>query len=406
MMVGTSEQKVFKRLSAEKAFDRAHRAQMNQHTESFKKSLDISLSSFKNLENAKRKAHLIKWRVMENLDRMLPEFESNFQQNGGKVLWANDASEALEEIQSIISQENGRHVLPLPTLLSDEIGLTDFLKQNQITVLDLAANAVADTVVISSADFLLADTGAVVIAENDHLNRPIAPKATTHIVLAGIEKVIPSFRDLDLFLPLLSTHSGKDVLRTYHDIIQGSRKKDESDGPDRMYVILIDNGRTDLLAQPEQREGLYCIQCGACLNVCPVFQNIGKESYQTTYAGPIGSLITPHTQGMQKFQHLSQASTLCGQCTAVCPVKINIDRQLVLNRRDAIEKQLVAPVEKWSWKMFIALLKSRKKIDLLPGKIKSALWTGFFKRKWGKHRKLPSFAHKSFSQQWKEKQKK
>src|SRR6478735_2418352 len=119
-----------------------------------------------------------------------------------------------------------------------------------------------------------------------------------------------------------------------------------------MYVILLDNGRTNLLAQKEQRQALYCIRCGACLNACPVYKNIGGHTYNTAYSGPIGSIITPHLAGMEKFKHLSYASSLCGKCTEVCPVKIDIHKMLLFNRRDAVDQKLIGWKERAGWALW------------------------------------------------------
>ncbi|RYY35055.1 MAG: lactate utilization protein, partial [Sphingobacteriaceae bacterium] len=142
-----------------------------------------------------------------------------------------------------------------------------------------------------------------------------------------------------------------------------------------------------------------------CLNVCPVYQNIGGHSYKTTYSGPIGSIITPHTDGMKEFKHLSYASTLCGKCTEVCPVKIDIHKMLLLNRRDAVKEGLSPKVEQWSWSIWKKSMLSRKLTDFLGGKWKNRLMKFAINKTWGKHRELPQVAEKSFSKQWLERQK-
>jgi len=169
-----------------------------------------------------------------------------------------------------------------------------------------------------------------------------------------------------------------------------------------MYVILLDNGRTNLLAQKDQRQGLYCIRCGACLNACPIYKNIGGHTYNTTYSGPIGSIITPHMRGMEEFKHLSYASSLCGKCSEVCPVKIDIHKMLLLNRRDAVKEHLVTTKEKWGWTAWKKGMLKRKTMDFFSGKIKNFFLQKFFKKTWGHFREMPKVASKSFSQSWKE----
>lgn len=460
-MAGTTE-KNFIKLSEEKAFDRHHREVMNRNLGHYHEALGSSLDRFQNLENAKRRAHIIKWRVMENLDRYLHEFEVRFLQRGGKVIWANTASEALNEIARIIQEKQAKSVIKSKSMVTEEIGLNEFLAKKDLelwesdlgefivqhlgqkpyhlvtpamhltkdeiaklfhekwgTPLDATAEALTQKareilrdkfrtadIGITGANFLIAENGTVAITENEGNARLGSSFPKTHIVVAGIEKIIPQTKDLGLFWPLLSSHGTGQALTAYNTILGGPRQGQEKDGPEEMYVILLDNGRTNLLAQPEQRQGLYCIRCGACLNVCPVFQNIGGHAYQNTYSGPIGSLINPHTQGMKDFVHLSHASTLCGKCSEVCPVKIPIDRLLTLNRRDAVQKALPPVSEKWSWKIFTWFTLSRKRMDRISTTFKNLIIKSWFSKIWGQRRKIPPFRTKSFSQQWREKSKK
>ena len=154
--------------------------------------------------------------------------------------------------------------------------------------------------------------------------------------MVGIEKVLPKLSDLALFLPMLATAGAGQPITCYNTLYGGPRQPGEPDGPEEFHVVLLDNRRTELLADAEQRDALHCIRCGACLNVCPIFKNVGGHSYGTTYQGPIGSVITPHLRGLQDWKHLSQASSLCGACTETCPVKINLHHHLLHNRRNAV----------------------------------------------------------------------
>ena len=183
---------------------------------------------------------------------------------------------------------------------------------------------------ITGANFLVADIGAVCLTENEGNAMMSMSFPKVHIVIAGIEKLIPKLRDLDLFWPLLATYGTGQNMTVYNSIVTGPRQEGENDGPEEMYVILLDNNRTEILAHKNQRRALGCIRCGACLNVCPVYKSIGGHAYGTTYSGPIGSVITPWMRGMKDFKHLSFASSLCGACTEVCPVKINLHELLVI----------------------------------------------------------------------------
>lgn len=417
--------------------------------------------SFFDLPNAKIKANIIKWKSIENMDRYLLDFESNFTRRGGHVIWANDAKEAQEEIQKIVEQHEAKLIVKSKSMATEEIELNHFLEKLGIeavesdlgefiiqllgqkpyhfvtpamhlslediaklfhekfeTPLDATAEQLTQKarellrekytqadIGISGANFIIADTGSIAITENEGNARLTTTFPKVHIAVVGIEKIIPSMHDLDLFWPLLASHGTGQNLTVYNTILSGPRQSRETDGPEEMYVILLDNGRTNLLAEKEQRQGLYCIRCGACLNVCPIYQNIGGHTYETTYQGPIGSLISPHLHGMKSFKHLSYASSLCGKCTEVCPVGIDIQKMLLLNRRDAVEQNLTTTAEKRAWKGFTYAIQRRKLIDFFGGKFKNFFLRNFFKKSWGEHRDLPKLADKSFAKQWKEQDK-
>jgi L-lactate dehydrogenase complex protein LldF len=457
----TKSAEAFLEKSDEKVFDLDHRKTINHNIGKYNVAVERGLSKFENLEQSKKKAHVIKWRVMENLDKFLPEFESNFQKRGGKVIWANDVEEAQREILNIINKAGGKKVIKSKSMTTEELHLNDFLENNGIESLEsdlgeyivqllgqppyhivtpamhLSKEEIAKLfhdkfgtpidatpaqltqkarellrekylqadVGISGANFLVADTGSIALTENEGNARLSTTFPKIHIAVAGIEKIIPSMADLDLFWPLLASHGTGQSLTVYNSIISGPRQSDETDGPEEMYVILLDNGRTNLLAQKDQRQGLYCIRCGACLNACPVYKNVGGHTYNTTYSGPIGSLITPHMQGMKEFKHLSYASTLCGKCSEVCPVKIDIHKMLLLNRRDATAEHDNTKSEDLGWKVWKTGMAKRSRMDMVGGKIKNFFLKTLFHNIWGKHRSNPEVAPKSFAKLWDEKKK-
>lgn len=440
-----------------KAFDQDHRRIINYNIGKYDTAVAKGLARLVNLDYAKRKGHVIKWRVMENLDKFLPEFEANFQKRGGKVLWANDAEEARKEILNIIERAGAKTVVKSKSMTTEEIGINEYLEEHHIESLEtdlgeyivqllgqkpyhivtpamhLSKDNIAELfnqkfgtpidatpeqltlkarellrekyvqadVGITGANFLIADTGSIAISENEGNARLSTTFPKIHIAVVGIEKLIPSISDLALYWPMLSTHGTGQNLTVYNTIFSGPRQEGETDGPEEMYVILLDNGRTDLLAQKEQRQGLYCIRCGACLNACPVYKNIGGHTYETTYSGPIGSVITPHEQGMQEFKHLSYASSLCGKCTEVCPVKIDIHKMLLLNRRDAVKQEMVTKKEQWGWALFRKAMLKRSWVDMIKGKFKNTLLKTFFKKSFGAYRELPKVADQSFTELWK-----
>ncbi len=443
----------------EKAFDLAHRKTINHNIGKYNIAVERGLSRFQNLENSKKKAHVIKWRVMENLDKFLPEFESNFQRRGGKVIWANNTEEAQKEILNIIKKSGGKTVIKSKSMTTEEIHLNEFLGENGIeslesdlgeyivqllgqppyhivtpamhlnkeeiaklfnekfgTPLDYTPQQLTQKarellrekylnadIGISGGNFLIADTGSIALTENEGNARLCTTFPKIHIAIVGIEKIIPSMADLDLFWPLLASHGTGQNLTVYNTILSGPRHGEETDGPEEMYVILLDNGRTNLLAQKDQRQGLYCIRCGACLNACPVYKNIGGHTYNTTYSGPIGSIITPHLKGMKDFKHLSYASSLCGKCSEVCPVKIDIHKMLLLNRKDAATSHENSRAEEIGWNLWKTGMLKRSRMDSFGGKFKNFFLKLLFKKIWGKYREMPVVAPKSFAKLWEEK---
>jgi L-lactate dehydrogenase complex protein LldF len=263
---------------------------------------------------------------------------------------------------------------------------------------------VAAEVGVTGANFIISDIGAVAITENEGNARLSCSYPKTHIVIVGIEKIIPSLTDLGLFWPLLSTFGTGQKVTVYNTIVGGPRQANEVDGPDEMYVILLDNGRTNILKNPTQRESLYCIRCGACLNACPVYKNIGGHTYGTTYSGPIGSVISPNLQGMDEFKHLSYASSLCGACTQVCAVKINLHELLLDNRHESVEEGLTTFTEKMSWKMWKFASLNRGMMNMGNGTLKNKVVNGLFKG-WKQHRTDLDFSQKTFNEMWKERYK-
>ncbi len=409
-------------------------------------------------ELAKSRLAVIKQKSIENLEKYLIEFEANFIKRGGKVIWAQDAEEAIKETLTIIQKANAKSIVKTKSMVSEEIHLKDIMAKNSIeaietdlgeyivqlrneppshtvtpamhlskeeiaktfnekkgTPLDLGPEQITNfvrqelrekyvnaDVAISGANFIIADVGAISITENEGNGMMSMAFPKIHIAIVGIEKVIPSISDLELFWPILSSYGTGQSLTAYNTIYTGPKQADETDGPQEMYVVLLDNGRSSLLEKPEQRQALTCIGCGACSNVCPVFQTIGGHSYGTTYGGPIGSIVTPHLKGMDEYKHLSYASTLCGKCTEVCPAKIDLHKLLLLNRRDVIDQGLSTKTDNWIWHFWKKAMLKRSKMDKGGAKLKNFMLKQFFKKSWGERRELPQVAGKSFNQVWRE----
>jgi L-lactate dehydrogenase complex protein LldF len=453
--VAKKELESFLEAADAKAFDLRHREIINNNIGKYNAAVSNGRKQYANYELARDRAAMLKWKVLENLDKYLLEFEANTQRKGTKVIWCEDVEGAQKEVMSILKSNDAKMIVKAKSMATEEVDLNELLKRNGIesietdlgeyiqqldgekayhivtpamhkskediaklfheklgTPLDLTPEQLSlhvrmllrekyreAKVGITGANFLIADTGSISITENEGNARLTTAFPRVHIVIVGIEKIIPNLTDLDLFLPLLATAGTGQKLTAYNTIISGPAGKEEADGPKEMYVLLLDNGRTELLAQHEQRQALGCIRCGACLNACPVYKNIGGHSYHTTYTGPIGSVITPHLRGMEDYKHLSYASTLCGNCTEVCPVKIDIHNLLLFNRRDAVKEKLNTWTESKGWKLWRWGMMERSRMNKSSG-LKNTFMKYFFKEVWGDKRETPVVAEKSFNEQW------
>ncbi|MCL6524459.1 MAG: iron-sulfur cluster-binding protein [Thermoflavifilum sp.] len=458
----SDQQAIFLAKSAVKAFDLDHRRKINFNIGKYQQAFEKGKTQFVDLATARERAKNIKWRAIEQLDVMLENFEIQFTQRGGKVIWAENAEQACKEIVRICQEKKAQTVVKSKSMVTEEIHLNEALEAQGIKAIesdlgeyiqqldgeppyhivtpamhkskdDIArlfsnklgtpANLSAEELTmvarqqlrkqyaqaevgITGANFILADIGGIALTENEGNARLTTSLPRTHIAVVGIEKILPSFTDLALFWPLLATFGTGQTITAYNTILTGPRQPGEIDGPEEMYVILLDNGRTRILQDERMRESLYCIRCGACLNACPVYKNIGGHTYGTTYSGPIGSVITPHLQGMKEYKHLSYASSLCANCTEVCPVRINIHELLLINRHEAVESHATNGSEKMAWYFWKQVSLSRKKMNLVSGKTKNFFLKKMFAKSWGEKRELPTFAPQSFNELWKKRKEK
>ncbi len=446
--------------STVRAADREHRRKINFNIGKYNAAVPQGKLQFADIGLARERAKNLKWKAIESLDKQLEHFEALITRRGAKVIWAEDAQQALDAIKKICEEKNCKTLVKSKSMVTEEIHLNDFLEKNGIESVetdlgeyiqqldgeppyhivtpamhkskedvaklfaeklgtdpkaspeDLTLTArkvlrekyVQAEVGVTGANFIIADIGGIAITENEGNARLSCSMPKTHIVIAGIEKVIPSITDLGLFWPLLATYGTGQRVTVYNTIVTGPRKSNETDGPSDMFVILLDNGRTNILANEKQRESLYCIRCGACLNACPVYKNIGGHSYASTYSGPIGSVITPHLKEMGEWKHLSYASSLCGNCTEVCAVRINLHELLLENRHEAVEEGHSAFSEKIAWKMWKQGMLRRKWMNSATGGTKNWIVNTLVKG-WSAHRSKLEFPKKSFNQLWREKQK-
>jgi L-lactate dehydrogenase complex protein LldF len=326
----------------------------------------------------------IKTDVMRHLDRYLLQLEEAVIRAGGHVHWARDAAEANAVVVGLVRAAGAPRVVKVKSLTTDEIGLNEALRcagveavetdlaeliiqlageksshilvpaihKNRSEIRDLfrrtiardqevsdnpqelaaaarrylRARFLAAEVAISGANFAVAETGTLAVVESEGNGRMCLTLPQTLITVMGIEKVIPTFRDLEVFLQLLPRSSTGERMNPYTSLWTGATP---GDGPQAVHLVLLDNGRTQVLADPVGRQALHCIRCSACLNICPVYARTGGHAYGSVYPGPIGAILTPQLVGLERAKTLPYASTLCGACYAVCPVQINIPEVLL-----------------------------------------------------------------------------
>ena len=422
-------------------------------------------------------AHALKKHTLDNLDYYLELTEKNVESHGGKVVYCKDGNDVAKFVIDLAKQRGVNLFVKSKSMTTEEIHLNDRLEAEgmepvetdlgeyilQLThekpyhiiapALHYTRHDVArvfeeklgvphETVIekqtmiarrvlrekflhagigITGANFVVADSGAVVIVENEGNARLSTSTPKIHIAIAGIEKMIPRAQDLAVFLNLLGRSATGQPLSVYTSCLSGPRRSGEPDGPEEFYLIFLDNGRTRLLADEAKRQSLYCIRCGACLNHCPVYRKIGGHSYPWVYSGPIGAIITPQFQGVRQDPWLPFASSLCGACAEVCPVKIDIPK-LLLDLREEVVKSKTQHgenrLEKLAFRMW-AFVMQRPKLYAALGSMASVLApsgekdSGWIRKtpgllgvgpvkNWLSQRDLPPPPAKSFRQLWRE----
>ena len=412
-------------------------------------------------------ANQIKKHTIEHLDHYLEQLETNLTAQGGKVVYCRDGVEVSDFVLKLAKERGARLIVKSKSMTTEEIHFNQAVERGEVEavetdlgeyILQLADQhpyhivapalhmtrfdvaeiftkklGVENEVVIeeqtkiarrvlrekflradigvTGANFLVADSGAVVLVENEGNARLSTSAPRIHIAVAGIEKVIPRAQDLGVFLNLLGRSATGQALTVYTSFLSGPRRAGEIDGPDEFYLVLLDNGRTKLLADPEKRQSLYCIRCGACLNHCPVYRKIGGHNYPWIYSGPIGAIITPQFHGVTEDTWLPFASSLCGACAEVCPVKIEIPKLLLKLRSEVTQakrREGSGRLERlafgvWAWVM------THPKLYLALGRLGSMLAplmpnVGLL-RSWASEREVPRLASRSFHRWWAERAK-
>lgn len=444
--------------SEQKVFDLKHRNTVSFNISKYNNSVEKGKNNFIDLERDKNRASTIKKEVLKNLSQYLVEFENSALKNGIEVVWAKNSHNAISFIREIIKDVDAKKVVKSKSMISEEINFNEVFEKEDIICqetdlgeyivqqlgekpyhiltpamhkskedisllfnekfnLDISSTPEDITLFVRSklrkdfyssdigitgANFLLAKEGAVVLTENEGNGILSHTFPRVHIVLAGIEKILPSITDLDLFLPILSQHGTGQQLTVYNSVVFGPKHKAENDGPERMIVILLDNNRSKLYSHPIISEALACIRCGACLNSCPIYKNIGGHTYNSVYSGPIGSVITPYLKNFKEFIHLSFACTMCGKCKEVCPVKIDLPKLILYNRKESVDKNTLSLSNKIFMKGFYNVLESSFLLNTLSYKFRNFVLQSFGKQYFGSLRVSPKIVSESFITQWKE----
>ena len=445
--------------------DLRHRELIHTALSKYEAVRDRSKGAFQDWQAARQAAAETKWEAVNHLDKYLVEFAAKLEARGAKVHWASTGSQAKEIIVGIIREKKARSIIKSKAMTSEEIHLNQALEEEGFEVVEsdlgefivqlrkeppyhivfpamhltrgeiselfarelgsaptqnpeeltmiargvLRQKYIRADVGLTGANFAVAETGMISITENEGNARLTAALPKLMISLLGIEKIVPRLEDLALLLPMLSTIGTGQPLTCYNSLYGGPRQPGEPDGPEEFHVVLLDNRRTELLADGEQRDGLHCIRCGGCLNVCPIFRNVGGHTYHTTYSGPIGSVITPHLRGLQEWKHLSFASSLCGACTETCPVKINLHHHLLHNRRNA-SRQKPSRFEKVAFRLFAfvitrpslyrAMKRAGRLLQIFHPLVKGTRLDPAYA--WTRTRDLPPIARQTFKEYWRQ----
>ncbi|MBI2152807.1 MAG: iron-sulfur cluster-binding protein [Candidatus Rokubacteria bacterium] len=425
-----------------------------------------SFAGFPQGEALRDRARAIKEATLQRLDDYLERLADNVERLGGHVHWATTGDEARETILRLCRDRRVKMAVKSKSMATEEIELNDALEQAGVVpvetdlgeyiiqlahekpshiiapaihktkgqVADLFSREVgqrlpADPEVltavarkelrqkflqadmgITGANFAVADTGTIVLVTNEGNGRMVTSLPRIHVAVMGIEKVIPSMTDLMVFLAILARSATGQKLSVYTTLVRGPRQAREVEGPEEFHLILMDNGRSRQIAG-ELREALYCLRCGACLNVCPVYRQIGGHAYGHTYPGPIGILLTAMLKGDRAVKELAHASSLCGACHEVCPVRIDIPRMLI-ELRHRLDRERIAPLaERLVFKTFRRLLTSPAlfRLSVALGRVaqRPFVRNGRLRSlplvfaKWTRTRDLPPVATQTFTQRWK-----
>lgn len=439
------------------------REALGRATARFQEARAAALADLPGAERWRARARAIREATLARLDEHLARLAESVERAGGVVHWAEDAAAARRVVVELARARGVRTVVKGKSMATEEIHLNEALAAAGIRVVEtdlgeyiiqLAGERPSHIIVpavhktrhqvaalfsretgapvaadpealarlarerlraeflraemgVSGVNFAVAESGTLVLVTNEGNGRLVTSLPPIHVAVMGIDKVVPRLEDLPPLLRLLPRSATGQPLTAYTSLLQGPRRPSETDGPDELHLVILDNGRAAQVAGP-LREALYCLRCGACLNVCPVYAQIGGHAYGHTYPGPIGIVLTAMLEGPGAVRELAHASTLCGACLEVCPVRIDIPRMLVALREEVHRRRLSAPPERVaaalaarvlsSPRLFRAAAAFARRVQRLAGERRLVRWP--LLRTWGAQRALPGLAEQPFRVRW------
>ncbi len=446
---------VFNQNASKIAFDDEHYEMMMTRYEQFMQNVENCTNYYSDLELEKRRALNIRTRTFKKLDRLLVDFDTYFTKNGGKILWANDAQDANQMIYDVLSQERVKKIIKTKSSTIEEIGLIPYLEMKKIKVTETnigdficqlynqipynivhsaenkTNSQIADLysdkfgikqncnpkqltlytkqllkeemsnpdAVITGANFLISNSGTIVLTENEGNILKSSSFAPIHIVVASINKLITSIDELSVLLPLSSFYEPNRNISSLYTFV--NKPMEVEGNVQKLYLILLNNNVTNILEKEKQRDILSCVHCGGCYNVCPIYNIIGGHTYETNNPGPVGSIIYPLTKGFEEASHFTSLCTSCGRCNEICPIAIPLKDIILENRKYLVKENKSLISERGFLSFLMKKMSNRKSLDKFGSSFKDMELSFQIKKKWGQKRELPKFAKESFSQYWK-----